>query len=108
MRSDPHVLRSEAERESGAERLQRLHLAIKPCFRVFTVPIRPTYSSAQILHAKTLEPFDGEIQPRIFIVKPLADAHAAGKRFRGKLGRAVLAQESHIVMAIVGASFGFF
>ena len=108
MGSDAHVLRSKTQRQRSIERLQGLHLAIEPCFCIFTIPIRPAHAGAQVLHAQTLQPIDSEVEPRIFIVEPLADAHAAGKRFRSQLGRAVFTQESHIVMAIVRAAFSFF
>src|SRR5664280_341948 len=61
------------QRHGGCELLQPTHLHIEPRLRVRTIPIRPAYTGAQILHAKFAQPFHSEFQSVILIVEPLAD-----------------------------------
>src|ERR1700719_806507 len=52
------MLRRETQRKCGIELLQRTHLPVKPCFRVFAETVCPTHAGTQMPDVQTAQPFD--------------------------------------------------
>ena len=75
MRLNAFVLRSEAVRDRNVERLQRFHLPVEPVERIRPIIVGPTDARPNVLHAEILQMPNGIVEPMIFEMEPLADAH---------------------------------
>lgn len=75
MRNDAARRRSEAERYSQVELIERSHLAVEPGGCVGPMPVRPAQTRPQVLDSQPSKPSNSIVQPVIFEVEPLADAH---------------------------------
>src|SRR5262245_64171694 len=105
MRRDPPVLRREAEGDGDVERRQRLHLPVEPVERIGPEAVGPGEAGPEMLDAEPLEPAHRIGEAMILVMEPLADAECRrppGEPFERRLGRAVLAQETHVEMPVVG------
>src|SRR3954465_9028863 len=105
MRLDAEVLGGETKSHRAVEGLEGAHLPVEPVFGIRTEPVSPANAGAKIANAEAVHPLDCGIQPRIFVVKPLAESHSCRELVRGRLGSAVFAQQAHIVMTVVRATF---
>src|SRR5438477_10776978 len=59
--------------------------------------------------AEPLEPADRVIEARVLEMEPLANAElrrVAGKMFERRLGRSILAEESHVEVPVIGRTLG--
>src|SRR5450432_4761940 len=107
MRNQSHMLRSKAERQGGGERFQSLHLAIKPFLGVFAIPVCPAHSSPQIFYAESLQPFHSQVKTMVLVMEPLANTKPIRKTLSRLFGRAILAEQAHVIVAIISAAFSF-
>src|SRR5690348_13031563 len=94
MRSNPPLLRREAECESDIESFEGLHLPIEPRLPARAKRIGPAQTGTYVGDAQFAQPSHGIIQAVVFKMEPLANSdfrRVAGKRAQGALGRAVFA-----------------
>src|SRR6202043_3125263 len=87
-----------------------LHLPVKPRFGVRPEAISPTQSRPQMAYPKLAQPANGIVQSMILEVEPLADPdfrRVAVKAAQSTLGTAILSQQSHVKMTIVGGTLRF-
>src|SRR6185437_12401390 len=109
MRLDAAALRREAECQRDGEFLQRAHLPIEPFERARPQAVGPTQSGAQVAHAEPPQPARRILQAMILEMKPLTDAELGRmgrETMRRRLRRAVLAQQAHVEVPVVGGPFG--
>src|SRR4051812_16976605 len=95
------------QRESRLEILERSHLLVKPLSSIGVERICPTQSCTQVLHVQFAKPFNREIQTRIAIVEPLANAETFWKIRSSKFRSAVFTQQSHVIVPVIRAAFSF-
>src|SRR5579883_1362414 len=108
MRLQPAALRREAEGRRDGEFLERRHLPVEPLDRSRTQAVGPTQSGAQMPDAELAQPAHGLIQAMVLEMKPLTYAEVGRvvrEAVRRGLRRAVLAQQSHVEVPVVGGSF---
>ena len=105
--STPAMLGREAEGDGDVERLERPHLPVEPARRAsgrkLSAQLRPV---RRWRTPRSLQPAHRVVEPVILEVEPLADAElgrvARAKCRSAQLRRAVLAQQAHVEVAVVG------
>ena len=103
------MLGREAEGDGDVEVAQRLHLPVEPAERVGAEAVGPGKAGAEIGHAEPLHPGHRVVEPVVLEVEPLAEAQfgrVARELLDRGLRRAVLAQEAHGEVAVVGGALG--
>src|SRR5579885_698744 len=111
MRRNASMLRGEAKRQRHVEIGKCLHLPVEPTHGIRTKTIRPRKSCAQIADAKALEQSDALVEAMILEVKPLTNTERrrmARKARRCELWHAVLAEQTHVEVPVIGRALGFF
>src|SRR5436190_3572808 len=99
------MIRREAESHCCAEWLERVHLAVEPVFPPVTVAVPPAKTGTKVRNAEVAQPSDGIVEAGILPVEPLHDAHVRrvpAKVVEPELGRAVLLDEAHVEVTVVG------
>ena len=76
--------------------------------KVAAQAVGPAQTGTQVRDAKTTQPLHGVVEPMVLKMKPLADAEVGRvlrKRLKREFRRAILAQEPHAKMPVVGGPF---
>src|SRR3954463_3858514 len=109
MWGDPAVFGRKAERQRHLEFREGVHLSIEPLDGVGAEAVGPGEAGSEMLYAEAAHPAHGLLQTVIVEMKPLAQPHHVRILFEGLASdfrRAVLAQQSHVEVPIVGRSLG--
>src|SRR6266540_1079321 len=110
VRSNPAVLRRKAKRHRYVERGECIHLPVEPSERVGSEAVGPRQPGTQLPDSETLHPRHRLVETVVLEMEPLAKAQFrrfTRKRLERKLRRAVLAQNAHAKVTVVGGAFRF-
>src|SRR5688572_11471406 len=99
------MLRREAERDGHVEILERIHLPVEPSERIGPEAVGPGDAGAQVTDAEPPQPVHRLIEPVVLEMEPLAYSEigrVATELVRRRLWRAVLAQQPHVEVPVIG------
>src|SRR5437773_12280969 len=99
------MLRREAEGDRYLEGFEDSHHAVEPRLGIRPEAVGPGKAGAQMPDAEPLQPQGRVIETVVLEMKPLADAEprrVIGEMPRRPLRRAVLAQQPHVEMPVIG------